>query len=186
MDRTEVTNAAFGVFASMSSVTKIERTQYPDTIELRDAGAPRKPVTGIDWIDARAYCEFLGKRLPTSAEWTRALRGRLENNPYPRRNFPWGISAPPGAVKLAHVGAPGSAEVGTYAADRSIEGVLDLAGNVQEWTDTRTEVDGMRVARGGNWDQADLTTLVDFMAVDNPRHFRTRLPYYIGVRCVSR
>jgi formylglycine-generating enzyme required for sulfatase activity len=183
IDRTEVTNAAFDVFAKMSSATKIDRPVYPDTPELLEAGAPRKPVGGITWIEARAYCQFLGKTLPSSQQWTRALRGRIESSSQPRRNFPWGTTDDKTKAKLRGTSPPGPAAVASLQSDRTDEGVFDLAGNVTEWTSTGLVVQGQRVVRGGNWDD-DLKYFVDFMAIENPRpvHYRN---YALGLRCAS-
>jgi formylglycine-generating enzyme required for sulfatase activity len=183
LDRTEVTNAAFEVFVRMSNATRIERPQYPDTPELKDGGAPRKPVTQVNWIEARAYCRFLGKELPTSQQWTRALRGRIESTDEPRKNFPWGTTNDPTNAKVRGTQPPGPAVVASFPRDRTDEGIFDLAGNVTEWTSTGLEVEGQRVVRGSNWDD-DVAYFVDFMAIENPRPMRVR-NYTIGVRCAS-
>jgi formylglycine-generating enzyme required for sulfatase activity len=183
IDRTEVTNAAFDVFAKMSSATKIDRPQYPDTPELKDGGAPRKPVAGVNWSEARAYCRFLGKELQTSQQWTRALRGRIADNPEPRRNFPWGTTVDFAAAKLRGTEPVGTADVSSFQRDKTEEGVVDLVGNVTEWTNTPLEVKGVRVVRGGNWDD-NLAYLVDFMAIENPRATYKR-DYSTGLRCAS-
>jgi formylglycine-generating enzyme required for sulfatase activity len=166
IDRTEVTNAAFEVFTSMSDHTNIRKLRYPDTPQLREGGTPRKPAGAVDWYDARAFCQYHGKQLPTSAQWTRTLRGPLSSdNAHPRRNFPWGDIQSEAPAKLATIGPPGPAEVGSYPLDRTVEGVMDLAGNVTEWmldTPDGSETIDTRVARGGNWtpqgEQADLAT----------------------------
>jgi formylglycine-generating enzyme required for sulfatase activity len=186
IDRTEVTNAAFGVFARMSNATKIEQPEYPDTVELKYGGSPRRPVAFVNWIEARAYCRFLGKELPTSQQWTRALRGRVTNNPHPRRNFPWGPTNNPSQAKLRGTQPTGTADVATFQQDRTDEGVYDLVGNVTEWTRSLlrdNDIRGMRVVRGGNWDD-DLAFLLDFMAIENPRLMSFR-NYNHGLRCVS-
>ncbi len=189
MDRTEVTNAAFGVFASMSGMTDVAAPSYPSSADIGAAGDPRKPVSGIDWTEARAFCRFLGKQLPSSEQWTRALRGgeRLADgtpNPMPRRNFPWGTAAATIAAKLAGVGSPGAADVGSFPLDRSPESILDLAGNVTEWTSTASDTTRIRVVRGGNWFESTLGELANFMAIENPRATVERF-FGTGLRCIS-
>ena len=142
-------------------------------------------MTGIDWLDARALCQFLGKQLPTTEQWSKALRGgdRLVDgsiNTTPRRNLPWGTS--PESVRW--VANERVAEVGSHFEDVSPFGVLDMAGNVTEWTVSRVE-EGVRVVRGANWEEVtSMTGLIDFTALDNPRAERHRR-YSIGVRCVT-
>ena len=190
MDRTEVTNAAFNVFADMAPITGIPRPVYPSMYELAAADGPRKPVGGIDWAEARSYCRFLGASLPTHQQWLRALRGgdllpNGESNPWPRRNFPWAPASPFSPAKLKGMGEPGPADVASFPADRSAEGVFDLAGNVSEWIATLPrEVSGLRAILGGNVFDTDLEALPVYMASGNIRP--TSLKYFgIGVRCAS-
>ena len=189
IDRTEVSNAAFAMFSRMSAITGIRHPQYPTSPELTLAAGARMPVTGIDWTEARTYCRFLGKSLPTTQQWTRALRGgeRLTDgtvNPHPRRNYPWGVDPPERRSKIEGVGPLGPVEVGSFPGDRGVEGVLDLAGNVQEWTDSLAPDGeaGFRVTRGGNWNDTKASTLVDFTAVQNYRAVVLR-NFVLGIRC---
>ena len=189
IDRTEVTNAAFAQLAAMEELTDIPPPIYPRSPDLGDLGAPRRPVTGIEWQEARAYCRFLGKDLPTQQQWTRAQRGGLvlaggRPNPAPRRNFPWGTDPRPAAAKVKGVGAPGVADVASFPEDRSPDGVLDLAGNASEWVDGIRPT-GLRMIRGGNAIDAGADELVEYVAIENSRPARMR-HFSTGVRCATR
>ena len=189
MDRTEVTNAAFSVFGAMAPITGIVTPSYPADPALGDAGQPRRPVTGVDWLEARALCAFLGKRLPTREQWTRALRGgeRLPNgsiNPAPARNYPWGIDPRPAAAKAKGVGEPGVADVGTYPEDVSVEGVYDLAGNAAEWSASTSDAGPtFRIVRGGSSLYTPVGEVADYVANENPRSVSLRY-FGMGLRCV--
>ncbi len=189
IDRTEVTNAAFAELAAMSSFTDILPPIYPDAVELGMVGAPRRPVSGLDWVEARSYCRYLGKRLPTTQQFTRAVRGgdRLPDgslNPAPRRNFPWGIEPRPDAVKVIGVGPPGVADVGSYPEDRSVDGVFDLAGNVTEWGESISHAAAnVRIVRGGSALNTPAAELHVDVANENPRPIRMR-SFGLGLRCV--
>lgn len=101
------------------------------------AGFEGHPVNCVDQRQARAYCAWLGKRLPRQAEWQRAAVG-AEPRPYP-----WG-DAPP-STGTCWQQRESTCAVGVSPQDRSAEGVSDLAGNVREWMDEQG------VVRGGAW-----------------------------------
>lgn len=86
------------------------------------------PVTHVSWHDAKTYCQFHGKRLPSEAEWEKAARGEKG------REFVFGDEW---QQAWSNVGEEyweeGPAPVGSYPQDMSIYGVYDLAGNVYEW-----------------------------------------------------
>src|SRR5258706_16107315 len=94
------------------------------------------PVAAITIEEAQAYCRFAGGRLPTEDEWERAARGSVRNR------FPWGRHYDPalanhGRAPLGPDPSDGfalAAPVGSFPAGASPYGLLDMAGNVWEWT----------------------------------------------------
>ena len=124
---------------------------------------PRHPVVGVSWHNAVAYAEWVGMRLPTEAEWEKAVRGRTD------RLWPWGNSLRSNANTWnGKDGYDNSiAPVGSYPNGKSYYGIMDMAGNVWEWTsdwysDTYyihspkrnpmgADTGSWRVIRGGAW-----------------------------------
>ncbi|ROU08856.1 SUMF1/EgtB/PvdO family nonheme iron enzyme [Lysobacter enzymogenes] len=133
IDRTPVTNAQYLAFVRASGYVPRDAHNY-----LRDwvDGAPRagwedRPVTWVALEDARAYAHWAGKRLPREWEWQYAAQGD------DGRRYPWGDDwrkdAVPAPNRNRRVRAPDP--VDAHPAGASPFGVLDLVGNVWQWTD---------------------------------------------------
>jgi len=120
IDRTEVTESAY-----QACVT--EGACGAPTIGFDPARDGAMPVTNVTWDAARAHCQWAGKRLPTEAEWEKAARGTDE------RRYPWGDDAP--RCELANFESCGGVlrAAGSLPAGASAYGVLDMAGNAEEW-----------------------------------------------------
>lgn len=149
IDRTPVTNAQFREFLDASGW----RPRDPHNF-LRHwvDGAPppgwdNKPVTWVSIEDARAYAAWAGKRLPHEWEWQVAAQG------HDGRRYPWGndwdASMVPAVNRGRTLTAPADADAHPAAA--SPFGVLDLVGNVWQWTDEYTdEHTRAAILRGGS------------------------------------
>jgi formylglycine-generating enzyme required for sulfatase activity len=89
------------------------------------------PMNCLNWDGANEYCEFVGKRLPTEAEWEKAARG--ENG----RKYPWGDQNPDCTYANFYYNANHcvgtTSPVGSYPKGKSAYGLYDMAGNVWEW-----------------------------------------------------
>ena len=128
IDRYEVTNHQYQQFVLATGHRKAgPPSRYAKSISKMRA--PNQPVVYVSWDDANAYCRWKGKRLPTEAEWEKAMRGA------DGRLWPWGNEEKPNGANWARVqdGHEVSARVGSFHTDRSPYGVMDGAGNVMEW-----------------------------------------------------
>jgi formylglycine-generating enzyme required for sulfatase activity len=191
IDRTEVSNAAFKPFGEMANITGYPAPTYGSDGDHRHDAEPLYPVSNVDAFEASAYCEYMGKRLPSEYQWTKASRGGLSlngtQNPYPRRLYPWGAVLDPACVNVKgdEDGYPWTAPVDSFACGASPYQILNLVGNVQEWIARDGQTDPgnpLYVLRGGMPDsrlEADIATTI-FRNHRAP----TALYYSNGIRCV--
>jgi ergothioneine biosynthesis protein EgtB len=90
------------------------------------------PVCGVSWYEAEAYCNFIGKRLPTESEWEKAASWDAENKT--KHTYPWG-EEPPNLSLCNHGNHIGNtATVDRFPNGASAVGCYDMLGNVWEWT----------------------------------------------------
>lgn len=155
------------------AITPLTYRQLDRAGEVADADLP---VTGIGYAEASRLAALVGGRLPTSVEWE-WLAGGPRRRPYPWGEQPW-------APHLARLRDPaaeyeGPGPVSSYLAGATPQGLLDVAGNVWEWTASRV-MGGGYVIRGGSYASKPLYGRCTFR---NAVHAERRSPG-IGVRPV--
>ena len=160
IDRTEVTVAAY---RGCVDGQKCERPQRSSASCTFDMGDDELPVNCVRWEDADVFCRAYGKRLPTETEWELAARGGGA------LKYPWGNASSSCLVAATLLRDTSGrsctlhrpARVGSYPANVSPFGAVDMAGNVEEWTSdwygehtapgVRPTAGASHVLRGGGW-----------------------------------
>jgi len=191
IDKFPVTNAQFKQFLDATHYTPSDPLNF-----LRDwkkgtfpKGWENRPVTWIALEDARAYAKWAGKRLPHEWEWQFAAQGT------DGRLYPWGNVWQPANVPIpaADHDMPGPDPVDAHPAGASPYGVMDMVGNVWQWTDEFTdEHTRAAILRGGEYYQPEGSIWYFPQAYRNDQHSKLLLmaPSYdrsggIGFRCVK-
>jgi formylglycine-generating enzyme required for sulfatase activity len=157
IDRSEVTNAnyrqcvAVGECLAPRSPASGAKPDY-----FVDPAYEDYPVVNVTWPAAEQFCRWLGKRLPTAAEWEIAAG----YSPILERSlrYPWGDLYQPQLANIVDSGLGEPRPVGSYQPNGdSPSGLFDMAGNVAEWTATAAEDGGDRkIVKGGSYqDSAD-------------------------------
>jgi sulfatase modifying factor 1 len=121
IDETEVTNERYAAFVQATG----HRPPYYWREGKLPAGKETYPVVNVTWDDAKAFCAWAGKRLPTEAEWERAARGPADGKMYP-----WGDRDPTNKdARYNKLDGPGP----VCASAKNEFGLCDMIGNVWEW-----------------------------------------------------
>ncbi|NIQ03947.1 MAG: SUMF1/EgtB/PvdO family nonheme iron enzyme [Nitrospinaceae bacterium] len=179
IDRMEITVAQYRQFD-------------PDYDEKRFTGdeeCPECPAMAVTWEQARRYCEWAGKRLPTENEWEAAARGTSQ------WKYPWGDRP---LKKFGNLngdvdGFAGIARVGSFPMGASPFGAMDMTGNVWEWVSSTVILDQrsasgknaklqtLNVVKGGSWRSSPEMASISFRNLVNPKMMNPAF----GFRCAK-
>jgi len=188
--KTPVTNAQYAAFVQATGDTQ------PKHWESRKPPTDKEdhPVVHVSWHDAIAYCHWLAEvtgrpyLLPSEAEWEKGARGS------DGRIYPWGNQWDAKRCNTSGGGKGGATPVGDYPRGASPYGLLDMTGNVWEWTrsiyksyryvsgDGREDLESgyPRVVRGGSW----LDVQWDVRCAFRVRHPPVIWSFHLGFRVV--
>jgi len=179
-DATEVTVGQFKKFLKSTAYT-FDGELWAKVYEY--SSTDKHPMIWVTWFDAVSYAKWVGKRLPTEAEWEFAARGGLVG-----KEFPWGDEESI-AREYANFWDTGgtdqwknpTAPVGSFRPNGY--GLYDMTGNVWEWCqDWYDNSQRGRVLRGGSW--LDSMLSIGLRVADRNGHYLART-YDGGFRCVS-
>ena len=171
IDQVEVTNERYMTFVATTG-HRSPPNPYGTGVLVSAKGIEQLPVVQVTWYDAKAYCAWAKKRLPTEAEWEKAARGT------DGRMFPWGNETPsPTRANFDREWVDDKTlhAVGSLSGGESPYGIKDMSGNAREWVQDWYAPDYyanapdknpqgpdkgiVRVIRGGSWHspQSDIT-----------------------------
>jgi formylglycine-generating enzyme required for sulfatase activity len=199
MEHTEVTVAQFATCLRAGACKPGNFLTYTES-DFCNLGAPGRrnhPVNCVNYFAAREYCQFVGRRIPTLREWQYAARGE------DHRKYPWGDEEPSCLTANGHgdegrgCGTNTTWAVGSRGAGKSAYGMMDMGGNVMEWTSTIFELpdddpegetvpveDNPRTKRnhmGGSFADSPHIQAIDFLCFDSMKAKNISL----GIRCVD-
>jgi len=194
IDMYEVTTRGYAEFLQSSGPAQAGLVpMFWDEVQLTYDGD--RPVVGVSWKAAEAYCKSVAKRLPTEAEWEKAARGT------DGRSYPWGNELP--TVKSANYDNPfsggrfsdGLRAVDAYERGLSPYGIYSMAGNVSEWVsdwyDAKYYVASpdsnpqgpaggrQKVFRGGSFTDS----AAELKATSRESYFPDDKGPFVGIRC---
>ena len=152
IDLTPVTNARYAAFIH---TTRAESA--PDYFDNSDYNQGKQPVVAVSYSDAEAYAAWLSEqtgavyRLPTEEEWEKAARAGADVI------YPWGDESPTDGKRANYKGNgkfTKTSPVGSYENGNNAWGLVDVSGNVAEWTSSSHGIEGetnLRTVKGGSW-----------------------------------
>lgn len=135
--RHPVTNRQFQTFVDVTGYSPNDKEAKRFLAHWNGPRCPEAlldhPVVFVSWFDARAYCRWAGRRLPSEAEWEKAARGT------DGRKFPWGRDEPTpehanfGRTPNSLSPSDATTRIGAHPLGAAACGAEDMAGNVGEW-----------------------------------------------------
>jgi gamma-glutamyl hercynylcysteine S-oxide synthase len=216
LDRYAVTNAEFQNFVDAGGYEHLEfwpEEALPAMFDFVDrtglpgprywdnghyqGGQADLPVVGVSWYEAAAYARWVGKVLPTDAQWTKAGAWPIESAPgrLTQRRYPWGDSFDSRRACIWGGGSGGPLPVDAYPDGISVGGTYQLIGNVWEWSSSNladsmpgnvTVPAALRSIRGGAFDTYfETQATCHFQSGEHPLARRPNIGFRLAIPMAS-
>jgi formylglycine-generating enzyme required for sulfatase activity len=192
IDRAEVTNALYRACTAAGACTPLGSSDSPTHPDYANQPTfDQYPVLNVSWQQANAFCGWAGKRLPNEAEWEKAASWNSATRE--KSIWPWGNTFDQKLLNSDESKIGDTTAVGSYPPE--LNGTVDMAGNVSEWTNSLSkpypynEADGRenpksegdRVYRGGSWAQTEGKARAIWRQPASPEAFFNE----VGFRCAA-
>jgi len=183
--RAEITVAQYRLCLTAGACSETGNLKYNSKCNANFPDREDHPINCVSWKQAKAFCSWIGARLPFEDEWV------AEESNTGQRRFPWGNAfitcdlavwrSQGSNVECSRCNAGTTAPVCSKPQGNSVSNLCDMGGNVSEWTESRADTPHNQVMRGFSY-ESGFFELAGYRSLDKIG-YRANLLDYVGIRC---